>query len=68
MSIKVKEIVSVKLVEFGLSLINKKKIESLCPEKILVLNFDLNNLNTMKMTVNIMFQKNHDKMKFYQAP
>lgn len=62
-----KYLVSLRLVEFGLDLLQQREIENLCPEKIFVMHFNVANTDSMRLTL-ARKQKPKEKVRLYQAP
>lgn len=62
-----KYLVSLRLVEFGLDLLQQREIENLCPEKIFVMHFNAANTDSMRLTL-ARKQKPKEKVRLYQAP
>jgi hypothetical protein len=62
-----KYIVSLKLIEFGIRMLEEKQLENLCPEKIHIMHFNAYNTENMKFTL-IKRQKPKEKVRLYQAP
>ena len=46
----------------------RDKIKTVCPERIMVRNFDENNLDIMEISRASMRNKNYHNVSFYQAP
>lgn len=64
---KVKLHIAIKVVEFGIELLSKGKIENICPEMISVTHFSVRNADRMTLSL-VSLQHPRDKIRLYQAP
>lgn len=68
MSYDTKLVLIEKLLEFGMEMVAKDSIESFCPERLSIHNFDPSNSHLIKIAIIKPKLKSKDKLKFYQAP
>lgn len=64
---QVKYILSLKLVEFALELLDQNILENLSPEKIFIMHFNPKIIENMRITL-VKAQKSKDKVRLYQSP
>ena len=57
-----------RLIEFAQAIVREDTIESICPEKLQVIDFDEEDLNTFSIVKAEESDKIKDRLKFYQAP
>ena len=61
-------VLSYRLLEFAEEVTKNEAFESLCPERIEVLDFDEEDLNTFKLVRSEEKERGKDRLKFYQSP
>ena len=57
-----------RLIEFAQTILKEDTIESICPEKLQVINFDEEDLNIFTIVRADESDRIKDRLKFYQAP
>ena len=57
-----------RLIEFAQAIVREDTIESICPEKLQVINFDEEDLNIFTIVRADESDRIKDRLKFYQAP
>lgn len=46
----------------------KSKVKTLCPERVMIRNYDPNNLDALEIGRSSMKNKSHESLSLYQAP
>lgn len=70
-NINTKYVIGLKILQYVKSKNDDKsiiKLKTLCPERILVRNFDETNLDGIEISRTSMKDKSYNLIKFYQAP
>ena len=63
-----KYVLAYRLIEFAQEIVADNQVESLCPEKLTLVNFDEEDLNNFAIVKNEDSEGVKERLKFYQAP